>query len=76
MAQLGARGGALKYKHKSTDRESEKLRKRELWLTKKLCFLLDENYEVIQEWGLVDLGASYISYETVARQRCRRCRNH
>ena len=70
VAQLGARGGALRYKHKSTDRESvEKIEKRELWPTKKLCFLLDENYEVIQEWILVDLGASYIACETVARQR-------
>jgi hypothetical protein len=48
----------------------KKLRKRELWPTKKLCLLLDENYEVIHEWVLVDLGASYIACETVARQRC------
>ncbi len=39
---------------------------------KKLCFLLDENYEVIQKWVLVDLGASYIACETVTRQRCKK----
>jgi hypothetical protein len=73
VAQLGARDGALRYKHISTDGESvEKIEKRELWPTKKLRLLLDENYEVIQEWVLVDLGASYIACETVARQRCRK----
>jgi hypothetical protein len=45
VAQLGARDGALKYKHIYTYGESvEKIENnREVWPTKKLCFLLDEN---------------------------------
>jgi len=49
----------------------KKLRNRELWSTKKLCFLLDEdNNEIIQEWVLADLGTSYVVCETAGRQRC------
>jgi hypothetical protein len=44
--------------------------KREIWKRRKLCFLIDDDGEIIQEWIGVDMGAYYIMCETAGLQVC------
>ncbi len=44
--------------------------KREIWKRRKLCFLIDDDGEIIQEWIGVDMGTYYIMCETAGPQVC------
>jgi hypothetical protein len=40
------------------------------WKKRRLCFLIDEDGEIDQEWFAVDIGTRYILCETAGLQVC------
>jgi len=44
--------------------------KKELWKRRKLCFFIDEDGEIVQDWFAADIGTHYVICEVAGLQVC------